>query len=416
MTASSPAARPSALLRRDDDCGVVTLTLTTPHNRNALSLAMIDTLIVAFAEIAKDERARVVALAGEGPALSGGHDLKEIQAHRNDPDRGRAYNEQIMARCATLMQAIVALPKPVIAAVEGVATAAGCQLVAACDLAIAGEHARFGLSGVNNGLFCSSPLVAVGRAVSRKHAMEMALTGRLYSAAEAERFGLVNRVVPPGQALAEAKALARTVAERSGPTIAIGKRAFYEQIEQPLDVAYALAAKAMVDNLAEPDSVEGIGAFLEKRPPRWAPDVVPVDGLSDEAIRAILTGVRTIAVVGASPNPMRPSNEVLGFLIDRGYETWPVNPGHTGAFIRGRLVSARLAGVPARIDMVDVFRNSAAAGGVVDEALNLDPLPRVIWMQLGVVNEEAAARARAKGVTVVMNRCPSIETRRLLAA
>jgi uncharacterized protein len=144
--------------------------------------------------------------------------------------------------------------------------------------------------------------------------------------------------------------------------------------------------------------------------------MAPVDGLSDEAIRAILSGVRTIAVVGASPNPARPSNEVLGFLVDRGYETWPVNPGHAGALIRGRPVSARLADVPVRIDMIDVFRNSANAGGAVDEALKLDPLPRVIWMQLAVINEEAAARARAKGLTVVMNRCPKIETRRLFAA
>ena len=142
----------------------------------------------------------------------------------------------------------------------------------------------------------------------------------------------------------------------------------------------------------------------------------PIDGLGDETIREILTSVRTIAVVGASPNPARPSNDVLGFLVAKGYETWPVNPGHAGALIRGRPVSARLADVPARIDMVDVFRNSAAAAGAVDEALTLDPLPRVIWMQLGVINEEAAERARAKGVMVVMNRCPVIETRRLLAA
>jgi predicted CoA-binding protein len=144
--------------------------------------------------------------------------------------------------------------------------------------------------------------------------------------------------------------------------------------------------------------------------------MAPVDGLSDEAIRAILTETRTIAVVGASPNPARPSNEVLGFLVERGYETWPVNPGHAGALIRGRPVSARLADVAARIDMVDVFRNSTNAAGAVDEALKLDPLPRVIWMQLAVINEEAAARARAKGVTVVINRCPKIETRRLFAA
>jgi enoyl-CoA hydratase/carnithine racemase len=208
-------------------------------------------------------------LAGEGPALSSGHDLREMQAHRNDADRGHKYYQELMARCSALMQAIVALPKPVVAAIEGIATAAGCQLVASCDLAIAGERACFGLSGVNNGLFCSTPLVAVGRAVSRKHAMEMALTGRLYSAADAERFGLVNRVVPEGQALAEAQSLARAIAEHSAPTVAIGKRAFYAQLEQPLDEAYALAAKAMVDNLAHPDSVEGIGAFLEKRQPNW---------------------------------------------------------------------------------------------------------------------------------------------------
>ncbi len=268
MSSASAATLPP-LLRRQDNPGVVTLALAAPQNRNALSLAMIDALIVAFADIAKDDRARVVVVAGDGPALSAGHDLREIQAHRNDPDRGHAFNEQIMTRCAALMQAIVALPKPVIAAVEGVATAAGCQLVATCDLAIAGEAARFALPGVNIGLFCSSPLVAVGRAVSRKSAMEMALTGKLYSAAEAERFGLVNRVVPEGRALAEAQALAREIASRSAATLAIGKRAFYEQIEQPLDVAYAIAAKAMVDNLAEPDSIEGISAFLEKRQPHW---------------------------------------------------------------------------------------------------------------------------------------------------
>jgi enoyl-CoA hydratase/carnithine racemase len=263
------SAAASTPLRRQDDAGVATLTLTAPQNRNALGLAMIDTLILTLADVARDEGARVIVLTGEGPALSAGHDLREIRAHRDDADHGKGYNERLMARCATLMQAIVALPKPVIAAVEGVATAAGCQLVASCDLAIAGEEARFALPGVNIGLFCSSPLVAVGRAVSRKHAMEMALTGAFYSAAQAERMGLVNRVVPRGLALSEAQTIARTLAERSAPTLAIGKRVFYEQIEQPLDVAYALAAKAMVDNLAEPDSAEGIGAFLEKRAPRW---------------------------------------------------------------------------------------------------------------------------------------------------
>jgi enoyl-CoA hydratase/carnithine racemase len=267
---NAPPARQTELVRREDNAGVVTLTLAQSQNRNALGLAMIDTLIVAFADIAKDPAARVAILAGEGPALSAGHDLREIQAHRNDADRGQAFNELVMTRCATLMQTIVALPKPVIAAVEGVATAAGCQLVASCDLAIAGEAARFALPGVNIGLFCSSPLVAVGRAISRKAAMEMALTGKLYTAAEAERMGLINRMVPQGQALAEAKALAAGIGARSAATVAIGKRAFNEQIEEPLSVAYSLAAKAMVDNLAEPDSVEGIAAFLEKREPRWS--------------------------------------------------------------------------------------------------------------------------------------------------
>ena len=272
MTASHPIAGSPELFRREDDNGVVTVTLSTPHNLNALSLAMIEALIAELDAIANDDQARVVALAGVGSALSAGHDLREMQAHRNDCDRGRGYYVELFARCSALMQAIVALPKPVIAAVEGVATAAGCQLVAACDLAIAGERARFGLSGVNFGLFCSTPLVAVGRAISRKRAMEMAMTGRLYSATEAERFGLVNRVVAEGRALEEAQALARTIAQQSAPTLAIGKRAFYAQIERPLDEAYAVASLAMIDNLAEHDSVEGIGAFLEKRQPTWGRD------------------------------------------------------------------------------------------------------------------------------------------------
>jgi enoyl-CoA hydratase/carnithine racemase len=272
MTASHPVAASLELFRREDDDGVLTLTLNTPRNLNALSLAMIEALIAELEAIANDDKARVVVLAGEGSALSAGHDLSEMQAHRNDCDRGRSYYVGLFARCSALMQAIVALPKPVVAAVEGVATAAGCQLVAACDLAIAGERARFGLSGVNFGLFCSTPLVAVGRAVTRKRAMEMAMTGRLYSAAEAERFGLVNRVVPEGRALEEAQALGKTIAQQSAPTLAIGKRAFYAQIERPLDEAYAVASLAMIDNLADHDSVEGIGAFLEKRRPRWGRD------------------------------------------------------------------------------------------------------------------------------------------------
>ena len=260
---------PPTLVRRSDQAGVATLTLQSPASRNALSLAMIETLIGEVAAVGADRAARVLVIAGDGPALSAGHDLKELRAHRNDPDHGEAFYKSLMARCAELMQQIVTLSKPVIAAVEGVATAAGCQLVAACDLAIAGEDARFALPGVNIGLFCSTPLVAVGRAISRKHAMEMALTGELCSASAAERIGLVNRVVPAGAALAHAQKLGETIAARSAATLAIGKRAFYRQIEAPLVEAYALAGQAMVDNLAHPDAVEGIGAFLDKRTPHW---------------------------------------------------------------------------------------------------------------------------------------------------
>jgi enoyl-CoA hydratase/carnithine racemase len=267
MSAAPPSSL--SLLRRDDAPGVATLTLQSPASRNALSLAMIEALIDAFTTIERDPATRAVVLAGEGPALSAGHDLKELQAHRNDGDRGRAFFERVMTRCSELMRAIVALPKPVIAAVEGVATAAGCQLVAACDLAIAGAEARFALPGVSIGLFCSTPLVAVGRAVSRKHAMEMALTGDLCDAQTAERFGLVNRVVPAGAALAEACALAQRIAARSATTLAIGKRTFYRQIDMPLDEAYRLAARAMVENLMHANSAEGAAAFLDKRPPRW---------------------------------------------------------------------------------------------------------------------------------------------------
>jgi enoyl-CoA hydratase/carnithine racemase len=271
-TSPAPTLAAADLFKRENDDGVLTLTLNTPKNLNALSLNMLEALIAELDAIASDDQVRVIVLTGVGPALSAGHDLKEMQAHRNDCDRGRAYYVELFARCSALMQAIVALPKPVIAAIEGVATAAGCQLVAACDLAVAGEKARFGLSGVNFGLFCTTPLVAVGRSISRKRAMEMAMTGRLYGAAEAEHFGLVNRVVPEGRALEDAQALAKTIAQQSGPTLAIGKRAFYDQIERPLDEAYSVASVAMIDNLAEPDCVEGMSAFLEKRRPTWGRD------------------------------------------------------------------------------------------------------------------------------------------------
>ena len=261
---------PSPILRRADAEGVATLALASTANRNALGLLMIDSLIVALAEIEKDTAIRVVVLSGEGPALSAGHDLREMQTHRGDEDAGAAYFEKLMRRCGELMRGIVDLPKPVIAAVEGVATAAGCQLVAACDLAIAGEDAKFALPGVNIGLFCSTPLVAVGRAVSRKAAMEMALTGEPIDARRAATLGLVNRVVAQGGALSEAQALASKIAARSGPVLALGKRTFQSQIETTLGDAYRIASQAMIDNLALADCAEGMAAFLEKRPPIWS--------------------------------------------------------------------------------------------------------------------------------------------------
>ena len=260
----------STILRRADAKGVATVTLSNPESRNALGLLAIDTLIVALDDVAKDPAIRAVVVAGEGPAFSAGHDLKEVQARRGDEDGGAAYFDKLMRRCAEMMRAIVELPKPVIAAVEGVATAAGCQFVAACDLAIAGEGARFALPGVNIGLFCSTPLVAVGRAVSRKAAMELALTGDPIDAARAEALGLVNRVVPAGRALAEAQALAARIASRPAAVTALGKRTFQRQIETTLADAYRIASEAMVENLALPEAREGIAAFLEKRPARWS--------------------------------------------------------------------------------------------------------------------------------------------------
>jgi enoyl-CoA hydratase/carnithine racemase len=258
------------LLRRDDHAGVTTITLTSAANRNALSLLMIDTLLVAFDDLAKDDAVRAIVIAGEGLAFSSGHDLREIQAHGNDADRGAAFYEKLFDRCSLFMRGLSEHPKPVISAVEGIATAAGCQLVAASDLAIAGREARFSLPGARKAGFCSTPLVAVGRAVSRKAAMEMALIGDFLDAERAKEIGLVNRVTPQGEALAAAQGLAAIIASRPISAIALGKRTFYEQIEMPLGAAYERASRAMVESFQNPDAIEGRTAFLEKRAPRWA--------------------------------------------------------------------------------------------------------------------------------------------------
>ncbi|MGP9819500.1 enoyl-CoA hydratase [Salinarimonas sp. NSM] len=256
-------------VRRSDVDGVCTLVLDRPRSRNALSDATIALLHESLDAIAADRSVRCVVLAAEGPAFCAGHDLKEMTARRGDADRGRAYFEDLMRRCSAMMQAIVALPQPVIAAVEGVATAAGCQLVATCDLAVAGEGARFATPGVHIGLFCSTPMVALSRNLAPKHAMEMLLLGEPVDAREAHRLGLVNRVVPAGGALEAAQALARSIAGRSTLTVATGKRAFYRQAEMGLAEAYDYAARVMATNMMARDAEEGINAFVEKRPPAW---------------------------------------------------------------------------------------------------------------------------------------------------
>jgi enoyl-CoA hydratase/carnithine racemase len=245
------------------------LTLSRPEARNSLSRVMIAALQGGIETAAADTSVRAVVIAGRGPAFSAGHDLRELTEHRGDPDGGRAFTEALMRACSDLMQSVVRCPKPVIAAVEGVATAAGCQLVATCDLAVASQTARFATPGVNIGLFCSTPMVALSRNVPRKRAMEMLLLGEMLSAREAAEHGLVNRVVLPGAALDAALDLAKIVASKPPITLAIGKEAFYRQVEMPLADAYNHAAGVMVENMMQAEAKEGIAAFLEKRPPDW---------------------------------------------------------------------------------------------------------------------------------------------------
>ena len=270
--ADAAAASELILLREDlteDRTGIAVLTLNRPQARNSLSEALLEALSDALTAIAHDRTVRTVVLAANGPAFCAGHDLKELNAHRKDDDRGRGYFKHIMTMCSGVMQQIVTLPQPVIAAVHATATAAGCQLVASCDLAVASHAAKFATPGVNIGLFCSTPMVALSRNVSRKHAMEMLLTGELISAEDAVRIGLINHVVAAGHERAEACKLARKIAAKSALTIKIGKEAFYRQAEMPLADAYKYASEVMVENMLARDAEEGIGAFIEKREPKW---------------------------------------------------------------------------------------------------------------------------------------------------
>jgi enoyl-CoA hydratase/carnithine racemase len=252
-------------LLRTDDGGVTTLTLDRPQSRNSLSLGMLRALRGVLSEIATDEAARVVIIAGSGPAFCAGHDLRELRDSSYDP----GYIDALFVECAEVMQAIIHLPKPVIARVHGVATAAGAQLVASADLAFAAEDARFATPGVNIGLFCSTPMVALSRNVAPKHAMQMLLTGDLIDAATALRIGLVNEVAPLAELEARTLACARKLAAKSPLTLAIGKEAFYRQAELPLAAAYDYARGVMATNLKAQDAREGIAAFLDKRPAVW---------------------------------------------------------------------------------------------------------------------------------------------------
>jgi enoyl-CoA hydratase/carnithine racemase len=265
--ADTPAQ--SSILLRETIGSIAVLTLNRPAARNSLSEAMIAALHAALSEIADDKTVRALVIAANGPAFSAGHDMKELTARRSDADRGRAYFAHMMSACSAMMQAIVHLPKPVVAAVQGVATAAGCQLVASCDLAVASEAATFATPGVDIGLFCSTPMVALSRNVPRKQAMEMLLTGEPISAETAKNIGLINRVAAAGTERDMAIALANKVALKSAYTVKLGKEAFYRQAEMSLTEAYRYAAEVMTENMMARDAEEGIGAFIEKRTPKW---------------------------------------------------------------------------------------------------------------------------------------------------
>jgi enoyl-CoA hydratase/carnithine racemase len=259
----------SDLLQRTDHGPVVRLTLNAPGTLNALSDGMLAALSEAFDRLAHDRNARVVVLAGTGRAFCAGHDLREMQAARQSPDHGAAYFADLFTRCATVMQAIPALPQPVIAEVHGIATAAGCQLAASCDMVVAAEGTRFGVNGVNIGLFCSTPMVALTRAIPRKAAFEMLVTGQFIDATRAADLGLVNRVVPPEALTDETMALATAISKKLTSAVRIGKRAFHDQIDLGLAEAYAHTGAVMTENMLWQDTEEGIAAFLDKRTPNW---------------------------------------------------------------------------------------------------------------------------------------------------
>ena len=257
------------ILLRDDAASIATLTMNAPERLNALSDAMLAALQTELDGIADDPTVRAVIIRGTGKAFCAGHDLKEMQAGRQAEDGGAAYFADLFARCAAMMQRVQAMPQPVIAQVHGIATAAGCQLVATCDLAIASDDTRFGVNGVNIGLFCSTPMVALTRNINRKAAFEMLTTGRFINTREAQELGLINRAVPADKLSDEANALAQTIASKLPTAVKIGKQAFYDQAQMTTAEAYAYTGAVMVENMLASDTNEGISAFLEKRKPDW---------------------------------------------------------------------------------------------------------------------------------------------------
>ncbi len=259
----------SDLVLQAREGNVLRLTLNRAKARNALSAALMTALHQALESVVDDKTVRVIILGADGPAFSSGHDLKEMTTHRQDGDKGRQRFAELFFQCSKLMTSIVKHPKPIIAQVQGIATAAGCQLVASCDLAIASSHARFATPGVNIGLFCSTPMVALSRNVSRKHAMEMLLTGDMISPEDALRMGLINRIVPPEMLESEASRLAFLIASKPAGTVKLGKETFYRQAEMRLTEAYDYTARIMTENMLADEAEEGISAFVEKREPQW---------------------------------------------------------------------------------------------------------------------------------------------------
>lgn len=257
------------LVLRDDTGAITNLTLNAPERLNALSDEMLAALQSELNSIAQNASIRVVIIKGAGKAFCAGHDLKQMTAGRQAADGGAAYFKDLFDRCAAMMQTIQSMPQVVIAQVHGIATAAGCQLVATCDLAVADEHTKFGVNGVNIGLFCSTPMVALSRNIGRKQAFEMLTTGQFISADRAVELGLINKSVPLSQLETDTIALAGTIAAKLGTAVKIGKQAFYEQLQMPIDQAYAFTGDVMVENMLNSDTAEGIAAFLEKRTPDW---------------------------------------------------------------------------------------------------------------------------------------------------